>query len=191
MARISSSSGDFATGAADIGGSVSALLGASGARAAAGSYGEAADIATENAALTKEATAIKLMQTEREIYKTLGAEKADTAGAGFASSGTALDLMRDSASQGALTKGALSINGAIQENAYLEQANQFRSMQKAAGTSSFGQEIGGLLQLGAGAMNIYGGASTLFTEGSAGSAGAALGGSAGAGDLIEGAAVLA
>jgi hypothetical protein len=42
------------------------------------------------------------MQAEREMYQSLGQTKADVAGAGFAESGSALDLLRQSASQGAL-----------------------------------------------------------------------------------------
>ncbi len=181
--------GDLATAITDIGGAVSQLFGARAATASASSYDTAASIAEQNAQLTQEATAIKETQASRQIYQTVGAQKAAVGGAGFAESGSALDLLRSSASQGALTKAILANQGAITENAYAEQAGMFRGMAEAAGTSAKGQNIGALLQgagglisLGTAAYNGYnavtgatGGAATAvgagYTLASAGGAG--------------------
>src|SRR5271163_3005967 len=63
-------------------------------------YNEAAALATQNEGFTKTSTAIKEAQQTRELTMNLGGQTANQAGAGFAASGSALDIMRDSASQG-------------------------------------------------------------------------------------------
>src|SRR5258708_29420594 len=155
--------GDFQNALGDTGGAVTALFGASGSRAAAGSYDEAERIARENAAIARQATRIKSMQIGRETFKVLGEQQAQVAGAGFAASGSALDILRSSASQGAMTKAISEEQGAITANAYEEQAAQFAGMAKAARTSATGQGIGGLLQAGGAAYSLYSGISSLFT----------------------------
>ena len=46
--------------------------------------------------------AIKQSQQDRELYKSLGTTRADIAGAGLAESGSGLDILRESAAEGAL-----------------------------------------------------------------------------------------
>lgn len=123
----------------DIGGTVSDLFGASADRAkAAGdrieaqNYDLASSLASENEKFTETSTAIKQAQLDRNIYQTIGGEQADVAGAGFANSGSALDLMRDSAAQGALTKAVAGQQGLITEAGYQEQAQSYTNMAGAA-----------------------------------------------------------
>jgi hypothetical protein len=142
---------DYSTALGDVGGAVSSLFGARGARASARSYGIAQTFAEENAKLSESATKLKLEQQQRQIFGVLGTQKAQVAGAGFAASGTALDLLRSSASQGAMTKAITAEQGAIQATSYYEQAAMYGGMKAAADTSSVGQTIAGLLQ-GAGAI---------------------------------------
>lgn len=124
---------------ASIGGAVSDLFAADAHRAkAAGdrfeqkNYDLAAVYADQNAKFTETSTAIKLAQGDRQTYQTLGGQAADVAGAGFAASGSALDLMRDSAQQGALTHAVAGEQGLITEAGYQEQAESFRNMSSAA-----------------------------------------------------------
>lgn len=105
---------------------------AKGLRIEADNYDLASGFATKNAQFTETSTAIKQAQTDREIYKTLGGISADVAGAGFASSGSALDILRDSASQGALTKAVGEQQGLITEEGYRVQAETYTNMGKAA-----------------------------------------------------------
>jgi hypothetical protein len=148
---------NIAAGLTDIGGAVSDLFGAKGARAAAGSYEEAKRIAEENAAIAAQATKIKLTMEDRQIFRTIGAQEAQVGGAGFAASGSALDLLRSSASQGALTKAITVEQGKITENSYRAQAQQFGGMAEAAKASTIGQGLAGLLNLGAAGFNLSGG----------------------------------
>jgi hypothetical protein len=123
----------------DIGGAVSDLFAADadrskaqGDRFEATNYDRAAVLAGQNEQFTETSTAIKQAQLDRENFKMLGGQQADVAGAGFAASGSALDLMRDSASQGALTKAVGAQQGLITEAGYKEQQDSYNTMSQAA-----------------------------------------------------------
>jgi hypothetical protein len=123
----------------DIGGAVSDLFAASadrskaaGDRIVAQDYDLASSLATQNEKFTETSTAIKQAQNDRQIYGAMGGITADTAGAGFAASGSSLDILRDSASQGALTKAVAGQQGLITEAGYTEQATSYTNMAAAA-----------------------------------------------------------
>lgn len=105
---------------------------AEGDRIEAKNYDLASTLATQNEKFTETSTAIKQAQLDRENFKVLGGQQADIAGAGFAASGSALDLMRDSASQGALTKAVAGEQGLITEAGYNQQAESYTNMGVAA-----------------------------------------------------------
>jgi hypothetical protein len=122
-----------------IGGAVQDLFGADahrsraqGLRIEAGNYDRSSVYADQNAKFTEVSTAIKQSQLDRSLYQTIGGQQADVAGAGFASSGSALDLLRDSASQGALTKAVGAEQGLITEEGYKVQAKNYTDMGAAA-----------------------------------------------------------
>lgn len=157
---LSTALGLFGGASSAVGGGVSDLFAAQGDRAKgmgdlfeAGEYDLAAKYADQEAAFTKESTAIQTMQAERQMYKSLGQTTADVAGAGFATAGSAMDILRESASQGALQQAVLQRQGLITEAGYEEQAQSFRSMEAAADMAAsaekkaaFGADIGGGLQ---------------------------------------------
>ena len=68
---------------------------AQGLRIEAENYDRSAAFSEMNARFTETSTAIKQSQQDRETYRALGGIQADVAGAGFASSGSALDILRD------------------------------------------------------------------------------------------------
>lgn len=103
-----------------------------GLRIEAGNYDRAAGFSDENEKFTEMSTAIKQAQIDRQNVKALGGIEADVAGAGFASSGSALDILRDSASQGALTKAVAGEQGLITEEGYKVEAESYRQMGQAA-----------------------------------------------------------
>lgn len=105
---------------------------AEGQRLEAGGYREAAGFAMQNEQFTEESTAIKQTQLDREAYKVIGGEEAAVAGSGFGNSGTALDLLRDSTSQAALTHAVAGRQGLITEEGYKEQANSYNNLAAAA-----------------------------------------------------------
>ena len=94
-------------------------------RRASGRYRDAAGLSRENAAITERSTQIKLLGAERALYLTIGGQKADVASAGFKASGTALDLLADSARQGELTKSLLEEQGRLDKNTFEQQATAY------------------------------------------------------------------
>lgn len=130
----------FGTGTvANIGGAVSDLFSAGAFKTkAAGShiegeeYGAAATLARQNEQFEKTSTDIKEMQSQRDAFRQIGSQEAGIAAGGGAFSGSSLDILRDSASQAALTKAVLGQQGAINEAGYEEQARSYDLMQSAS-----------------------------------------------------------
>jgi len=158
------SAGNIAGAAGGLFGAASDIFGgyaaAQGSKMSATEYGRAAQV-------TKEQTAIKELAANRQIYQSLGATQAAVAGNGFQLGGSALDILRSSTQEGALTKGAISLQGAAQEQSYLQQ-------QKEAKAAGNGQLIGGILKglgevAGVVAAPFTGGASLALTAGLAAS----------------------
>src|SRR5262245_33347716 len=103
-----------------------------GSRIEAQTYDIAAAMADRNAQFVKTSTDIKQFQMNRSIEKAIGQGEADVAAAGFEASGSALDLMRESASQGALSEAVLGHQGIIEQMGYQDQAKSYRLMAEAA-----------------------------------------------------------
>lgn len=131
-----------------IGGGISDIFGGIGELKAAKAYKQAAKYAHQNAIISKEAGDIKLSQTERAIFKTIGAQKAGYAAAGLASSGSAQSILRDSVMQGALEKGIVNAQTQINVLGYLSQEAQFKGMAAAAKAGGIGGIIGGAIAIG-------------------------------------------
>lgn len=109
---------------------------AKGLRIEQGMLTKAAGFADTNADFTKESTGIQSMQQQRKTYLGLGTLEADVGGAGFQMSGSALDLMRSSAEQGALEQAVMEKQGLITEQGYEVQADANRSQADAAGIAA-------------------------------------------------------
>lgn len=158
-----------ATTFSDIGGAVSDLFGASafrtkaaGLRTEGAEYLAARDLAFQNEAFTKNSTEIQEMQTNRAIEKTLGGQAAQVAASGFGNAGSALDLLRDSANQGALQKAVLSQQGLITEAGYEQQAKSYNLMAanaemaaNAADKAASGATFGAFLKGGAAVFSLF------------------------------------
>jgi hypothetical protein len=99
-------------------------------------YSDAAALARQNAQFTATSTAIQEAQAQREVYMNTGRTESEVAGAGFAMSGSGLDVLRSSAAQGSLQKAVLGQQGLITEAGYNEQATAYTSMASAAGEAA-------------------------------------------------------
>lgn len=117
-----------------------AKLKAKGNRLEAENYDRAAAFSEKSALYEKMATDVKLTQLDRDIYRSLGGTAADVAGSGFAASGSALDILADSAQQGALTRAVTQEQGLINEEGYREQAKSYRTMAESSRISAEAQE---------------------------------------------------
>jgi hypothetical protein len=126
-------------------------------------YNIAANFANQEAAFTKQSTAIQEFQAQRNLYQSLGSTEAQVAGAGFAAAGSGLDILRDSASQGALQQAIIERQGLITEAGYKEQAQSYENMAnaavKAAGaanTAATGSFVGAGLKVLSGGVAAFG-----------------------------------
>lgn len=136
----------------DLGGAVGDIFGGIGSLKAADAYGKAANIELQNAAIAKESTQIQETQTQRQIFQTLGAQQAAVGASGFASSGTAQDLLRSSISQGALQKQVIAAQGQINVNAYEAQATAYQGQAAASKAAAGGGFLGGILKIASAAL---------------------------------------
>jgi hypothetical protein len=178
----------------DIGGGISDLFAVSADRSkAAGdlfeaqNYDLAAKYADQEAEFTKESTAIQGMQAERQMYSSMSQTKADIAGGGFAASGSGLDILAQSASQGALQQAVIQRQGLITEAGYEEQAQSYRNMESAADmAASAEKKAATAAEWGAG-FKFAGAALSLFTGGLGGGGGSSPPGGAGSGGFYGGA----
>jgi hypothetical protein len=132
----------------DFGGATSDLFAAGGDvfkgmgdQAEAGNYKMAASLAEQNAQYTATSTAIKLAQSQRNIYQSISGTEAAAAGAGLQQSGSVKDILADSAQQGEIQKQTLSQQGFITEAGYKEQAAADTSMASAEGMAAIGSDI--------------------------------------------------
>jgi hypothetical protein len=160
--------GGVASGLGGAGAGISDIFAASadqskaqGDLSEAANYDLAAKYAEQEAAFTKESTAISAMQSERQTYQSMSQTKADVAGGGFAASGSGLDILAQSASQGALQQAVIQRQGLITEQGYQEQAQSYLNMSAAADMAASaekkaagGADIGAALNFGAGAASF-------------------------------------
>lgn len=141
-----------------LGGAVSSIFGGIGTLKGAKAFQvsaqfaqKAAQYATENATIAESTGRIQKLQAQRQIEQAIGGEQADVAAAGFRNSGSALDLMRQSAEQGSLTKALIGNQTAINVRGYQEEAQgklaeaaSYQAQASAAKTSGIGGIIGGI-----------------------------------------------
>lgn len=143
-----------ASGFADIGSAASSIFSGIGELQSAKGYKKAAGFAGLNADISQQSADIQELMASRQVYKTMGGQQADVAGAGLASSGSALDLMRDSAQQGSLTKQLIANQGEINVMGYKAEEASYSSMASAAKASGIGGIVGGVIK-GAAALMAF------------------------------------
>lgn len=107
-------------------------ISALGLQTEATDYTDAAALAKQNEQFTADSTAIQESQQTRQITQAMGRTAANVAGAGFANSGSALDIMASNAQQGALSKAVLQQQGLMTEAGQAEEATAYTNMATAA-----------------------------------------------------------
>ncbi len=117
---------------------------AAGSHAEAIAYRKAEKYAKQNAIISQEAGDIRLQQTQRQIYKTLGAQGAGYASAGLTGGGSAQSVLRSSISEGALAKAIVNEQTAINVTGYKSQAAQFQGMAFAADAAAVAHAASGI-----------------------------------------------
>lgn len=112
---------------------------AAGVTAEANQYGIAGDISTQNAALAQVSGSLQQYQNTRTLMKTLGTQAAGISSAGFADSGSAVDLARSSLQQGLLQGQVIGTNTQLEAGGYFQQAAA-SAAEKAAATATAATE---------------------------------------------------
>jgi hypothetical protein len=125
-------------------------------------YQAASQLALQNEQFTKTSTAIQQGQQERELYMGLGRTSAAVANAGLANSGSALDLLRESAQQGATTTAAIGQQGLITEAGYQEQSEAYANMASATQAAIKGEQESEIGNFAGGALKLAGAVASLF-----------------------------
>jgi hypothetical protein len=156
----------------EIGGAVSDLFGSSAQkdkakalRGEADSLRHAASLSDQNAKLSAQSTAIQKTQLDRQIYQGVGSVEANVASSGFADSGSALDVLRASAEQGALQHAVLGRQGLITEQGHKEQALSYRNMAGAADRAARSADKAGDLNKVMGGIKIAASAAKFIAGG--------------------------
>lgn len=136
---------DYFSAATDLIGGITGFLGskalAKGATAAGNYYREAATI-------TQQSTALKEMQVQRTLYQSQSSAQAAISANNLTESGSAADILRSNAQQGAITKSVVEQQGRITEQAYLGQAGEADAEASAAKTKGSGSLLGGIIGAG-------------------------------------------
>lgn len=139
----------------DIGGFVNGIGGAvqdifftgPGARAEASSLRAAAQAEGENADLETNAVLIQNVQLQRKIAQSEGSTQAQVEGNGFTMGGSALDILRSSAQQGALAHQVVNEQGQIKINSYKLQEQAYEAQAKAADAAASAADIGAVFKV--------------------------------------------
>lgn len=141
--------------AGGIGGYFADEASAEGYKQESQAYTQAAGYAQSNVDLAEEAKTIKMYQTQRQIDSTIGAQRVAVGASGFAESGSALDILRSSMSEGALAEGLVGVQGEINAEGYRAQkaqdlglAKQSAAAADAASTRGITDIIGGVFKAG-------------------------------------------
>lgn len=158
-----SSIGNDISGVGSIIGGIGSLVSSGESSAAdqaeAAGFGVAAQYAENNAWFSGEVGGIQQLGAARKIQQTQGAQAATAAANGLANSGSALALMRDTVSQGALTESQIGLNTAIQQQNFYGQAASDLAQQQAAQAQASAASSSGIFGFLGGAI---GGIAKLF-----------------------------
>lgn len=128
-------------------------------------YEAASQLALQNEQFVKTSTNIKQQQSDRELYQSLGKTTVNVAGAGLDLSGSSLDILRESAQQGAATRAVIGQQGLIQEAGYAEEATSYENMAKAAQVSEQALSTSSMGDILAGGLKLAGALTTLLPGG--------------------------
>ena len=102
-------------------------------------YDLASALARKNEDYVNESAAIQSFQLDREISSARGTAEATAGGAGLKESGSVVDILADSAAQGALAHSVLDKQTAISVAGYEEQAQSYDVMSAAAKMAATGE----------------------------------------------------
>lgn len=110
-----------AEAAADAANSEASALQSTGYGKEIDAYNAVGAISEQNATIEGVSGNIKQLQANRQVARTIGSQRAAVAGAGFASSGGSLDLMKSSIQEGYLNDQIIGAQTEVTKGGFLEQ----------------------------------------------------------------------
>lgn len=135
-----------------LGGVVSGIGGAMQAQQQAAAYEAQAEVQRRQAALELEAGSDQARQKQRDVARTVGAQRAAFAGSGLALSGTALNSIEESAEEGAMDVAAIRWNSDLSAQNRRVDASVLdmnaKSARRSAPISFLSPVIGSVAQFG-------------------------------------------
>lgn len=137
-----------------LGGAVSSIFGAIAAGKEEDLYRGKAEEAITERDVTEDSERLQQYAASRKIAETLGAQQAATAAAGFQESGSALDLLRESTTQGALTHATLQMQAGIKEAGYTAENKAAENEASAAGVAGLSDTFGAVIKGVTGAAQL-------------------------------------
>jgi hypothetical protein len=118
----------------------------------------AAALATQDAEVASENLGVQEYQEERALSKAQGTTESEYAAGGFQTSGTAVDVLRSNAQEGAMQEAVTNIQGQSTIEGYQEQATAYENLASYASSAAGKEkELGVVGAVGAGvgaALNI-------------------------------------
>lgn len=150
---------DISGGFSFIGSGIGDLFAAGGYSMQAESYDVAARMYETSGKIAQASGNIQQAAATRDIYKVIGGQRADVAGAGFAQSGSAEWLLADSARQGAITQSLIENQTAIDVYGYKTQAFSAHAQAAQARQAASASIFSGILNIGLGLLSIFSDAS--------------------------------
>lgn len=148
--------GDISGGLGSIGGGISDLFQASGDKMDASSLDDAANMEDVNAKIAAASGQIQTAAAQRDLFKVGGQQQQAIATGGFTESGSALDIARDTASQGSITMALIGAQTSIDVQGYEVQAAQDRAQSASDRNAAKGAGIGGILGIATGVLGLFG-----------------------------------
>lgn len=142
-------------GAENIGSAAMTLMGGNEQYASQEeNYANAAQMAEQNANLTAYSTQVQQYQAQRKTNQVIGMQQAAVGASGFQESGSALDLLRSSTQQGALTQSMIGLQGQMNEDQYKEEEETYQNEAKAASVAGRMNMIGAAITGVAGVAEV-------------------------------------
>ena len=132
---------------ADAGGAVSDLFGAVGDFASASAYSEASKLNASNARIALASGNINAALQERNTYQAGSTVRASTAATGFTFGGSAGDILREQAQQGALAKSLVLSQAELTSQSYAAQSAAEQGQANASKAGGVGGLLGGAIKI--------------------------------------------
>lgn len=138
----------FNTGVGDIGGAVSSIfsgigsgMAADNSRRSADEYRNASTAIENDKRLVDMGNRVKEFQANRTLENAVGSTQASIAGNGFAASGSGLDLLRESATQGAINVSTTGVQDQMQLNDMEQKAQAYNTEAANADETAKAQDL--------------------------------------------------